>query len=363
MSGISDPPEDTGAATPAHESGGSSGGPHPSTLDVLLSRYVAGTCTPAERAHVDTWIAEHPDRRAYVDSLVAIRDVTRILPERFDTGTAWTAVRRRLGAPSIAGSERSRAARAARPSLAIAATLVVALGIGLAVRSVSQRAGPASLGREYATSAGQRLSVTLVDGTQFTLAPISRLRVAAAYGRAARPRDVELEGEAYFTVLHDSTRPFAVRAHDALALDVGTAFDVRAYPEDARVRIVVADGQVVLRTRRTSYELRVRDLASVGDGHAVVAHGADVASLTAWRDGGLVFDAAPVPEVLVAIGRWYDIDLRVASPALLARHVTATFTNAPIDEVLLTVAASLDARVERRGRVVTLAPIHPTSGR
>jgi len=64
--------------------------------------------------------------------------------------------------------------------------------------------------REYTTAAGQRLSVTLDDGTQLTLAPASRVRLAAGYGEGratggskTRPygaRELELEGEAYFAV-------------------------------------------------------------------------------------------------------------------------------------------------------------------
>ena len=59
-------------------------------------------------------------------------------------------------------------------------------------------------------------------------------------------REVELEGEAYFAVVHDAARPFAVRAHGAVATDVGTAFDVRAYPEDAGARIAVTEGAVAV---------------------------------------------------------------------------------------------------------------------
>jgi ferric-dicitrate binding protein FerR (iron transport regulator) len=64
-----------------------------------------------------------------------------------------------------------------------------------------------------------------------------------------------------------------------------------------------------------------------------------------------------VPEVLATVGRWYDLDVHVSDPLLAARHVTATYTNAPADEVLTSLGATLSASVQRRGRVVTLVPL------
>jgi len=74
-----------------------------------------------------------------------------------------------------------------------------------------------------------------------------------------------------------------------------------------------------------------------------------------------VFVGTPVPEALATIGRWYDLDVRLASLALASQHVTSTFANATADEALASLAAALDARVERHGRAVTLVPMQATS--
>jgi ferric-dicitrate binding protein FerR (iron transport regulator) len=61
-----------------------------------------------------------------------------------------------------------------------------------------------------------------------------------------RGRTLELEGEAVFTVAHESTRPFAVRTSRAVATDLGTCFVVRAYLDDPNTDVVVAEGQVAV---------------------------------------------------------------------------------------------------------------------
>jgi transmembrane sensor len=253
------------------------------------------------------------------------------------------------GLPSI--WPRAIGGRAARPLSAIAAIVVVALGVSLlVVRSVSHHAVLPMPGREYATAAGQRLSVTLMDGTRLTLAPASRVQVAADYGRPAGAREVALEGEAYFAVAHDAVHPFAVRAHGAVARDIGTAFDVRAYPEDVGARIAVTEGAVAVSTA----QLHAGDVATVTNSELIVEHQADVAAMISWTAGRLTFENTGMGDVVRELGRWYDVELRIATPALEAQHITATYTNQPIDAVMQLIAHALGATVERHGRTMVL---------
>ena len=57
-------------------------------------------------------------------------------------------------------------------------------------------------------------------------------------------RELQLDGQAYFTVVHDARRSFVMHAAGSRVTDIGTAFVVRAYGEDAEVKVVVAEGSV-----------------------------------------------------------------------------------------------------------------------
>jgi transmembrane sensor len=179
---------------------------------------------------------------------------------------------------------------------------------------------------------------------------------------------VYLEGEALFDVVHDTTRPFRVWARDAVAEDLGTRFDVRAYAEDSVVAVAVAEGAVALDRAVASPEgdrpagavaqgvvLRRGDLGTLApDGRITTATGPVVATYLAWAEGRLQFVKTPLPEVVRAVGRWYDLDVRVASPALASRTVTAEFGAQSAEELMRALALALDARVSRSGRVITL---------
>ncbi len=406
--------------------------------DDLLSRYLAGQCTATERARVREWLAGDPSRHTTLEAFTrALAEPESQMRAESALGAGWARVMAKIGVvegpswPAAGGADDLRADAdrtenpavvrprpGARPRLwprgvggrhvwhgaAIAASVLLALGIGLGLGIRRHRAGSSvATGREYATAAGQRLSVTLVDGTQLTLAPASRIRLAADYGQGTRR--VELEGEAYFTAAHDAAHPFAVRAHGAVAHDVGTAFDVRAYAEDAGARIAVAEGAVAVSTadichasmaalgvvggavrkaplsthRRTlplsasleaqvdagvsdasaadglcSAEARAGDVVTVVNEVITVKHGTDIAALTAWTQAQLVFDDTPLPSALTELSRWYGVELRIGDPGLASRHISATVFDEPLEAMLTQLAASVGARYERVGPVITL---------
>ncbi len=255
--------------------------------------------------------------------------------------------------------------------------VVVALGVGLAVGSSRRRASIASPGHEYVAMAGQRLGVTLVDGTQLTLAPASTVRIAEDYGRGSGSREVALEGEAYFTVVHDAGHPFAVRTRGAVARDVGTSFDIRFYPGDADARVAVAEGAVAVATTSgcrmvagrpaaagagfgtgaaCDAQVLAGDVATVTGEGVAVQHGVDVASVASWTRGELRFRNAPLRAVAAELSRWYDLDVRVPDAVLGAKQVTGTFAGKSLAEGLSFLGATLEARVERHGREVTFVP-------
>jgi transmembrane sensor len=220
--------------------------------------------------------------------------------------------------------------------------------------------------REYVTRPGQRETVTLLDGTQLTLAPASRLQLSSEYGRPNR--DVTLDGEAVFGVVHDAQHPFTVRAKGIETTDIGTRFCVRAYMGEAAVRVAVADGRVVLSRRgrgrsrpaptatRGAEPVMAGDVATVTDTSLAITHVTSTPDDLAWADGWLAFRETPMRDAVADLGRWYDVDVRLADPSLATRRITASLHDEPLPKVLSAVALLIDARYEQHGRVVTFYP-------
>ena len=323
---------------------------------LLLDRYLAGDLPLAERARVERWLEAHP-RDAQL-----LREAPRAAlgaAQAANTDAAWRALAARLEAASQddLAARRSRAARGApRGTLApwmrrvtgAAAALVIALG-GVATWQATR-------GGSIAAPLGRDVTAQLPDGSRVTLSAGSRLRWGGRFGRGAR--DVALEGEGYFDVVHDEARPFRVRTRNAVAQDVGTRFVVRAWPELPEVDVAVEEGVVALMdTLRPPMEqatlLHAGQRGRLRESGVVVT--SDVASALAWMRGELVFDESPLTEVLPAIGRRFDVSV-TADAALAGRRLTARFAAQSLDDVLTALRLSLGVRVERSGRTVHLTP-------
>ncbi|MBX6330766.1 MAG: FecR domain-containing protein [Gemmatimonadaceae bacterium] len=241
------------------------------------------------------------------------------------------------------------------------ATVAVGALWWLAAREEPPAPAPAPM-REIATQRGQLADVYLSDGTHVLLGVASRLRFAAPLG--ATSRDVYLDGEAVFEVTPDTQAPFIVHTSHGIARDVGTRFDVRAYPGDTTTTVVVAEGRVLLAPHADSAGavLDAGDLGQVGAAAAVrTRHGVAVDRYFAWTDRQLVFTDVPLRDVLPQLSRWYDLEFRLGDASLANRRLTATLTSESLPELLRGLALTVEVRAERHGRVVTLFPKPPRS--
>jgi transmembrane sensor len=203
--------------------------------------------------------------------------------------------------------------------------------------------------REFATAAGGRSTVTLRDGTRLVLGPATRVRVPADFGRGARM--VELDGEAYFAVVHNAAQPFAVRTVRAEVRDVGTTFSVRAYADDADGRVAVTEGEV----RVGTISLARGDLALIDiGGRVAVRHGVDLTPYIAWTQGRLAFDGTPLRDVARELDRVFDVHITIADSGLAGDQVSGTFDNESVDQVLDDITDVIGGGYERVGRAVVI---------
>ena len=304
----------------------------------LLERYLAGEASAREAEIVRAWLAEDAAHAQLLADLRLIKHVANDTPPPTNVDAAWMQVVKTLGLRRKPRVLR----RLLMVALAAAAVLIAVIGGGRVLRRAPQW-------KEYATAPAQRMVIRLQDGTQVTIAPKSRVRYTADFGRAHR--DLYLDGEAYFQVAPDSQRPLRVHTSGSVTEDLGTAFVVTAYADQRTTEVVVTEGRVSLSRAETTSRAVVLGLRDLGrldaSGPATVRRGVDVDRYLAWTKGVLAFDGTPLSEVMPALERWYNVEIRLSDSALAARRLTATFQNEPIDLVLKRIALTLGLLVER----------------
>jgi transmembrane sensor len=356
--------------------------PPPDEIDfLLLDRFLAGECSPAEAELVRRWLARH---EAHADYLGAVRDAlpppTGTFAAPDDPEAGWARLARntidaernadRLPPPlrltardprEPSGPLRALATSWLRVAAAIA-LVAGAVAAGLMVRNskllVFSRAGMKAQVREYVAARGERAELRLPDGTQVVLAPDSRLRVPADF--ATIDRAVMLTGHAYFDVKHDDRKPFRVSAGNTIIYDLGTQFDVRAYPGTQSVQVVVAQGKVRLAAATapagTGFVLSQGDVGRVDLAGTVATGRTDLGAAFAWTRGELAFDDVLLGDIAVEWARWYDLDFQIADSLLLQKRLKLRLSTESARGAGA-VAMLAGARYQQQGRVVTLIPI------
>lgn len=198
----------------------------------------------------------------------------------------------------------------------------------------------ASVGDVYKTERGEQRSIILEDGSVMQLNTLSTVRVAFDEGH----RKVELvDGEAYFRVAHNPTRPFDVTTRKAVVRAVGTAFNV--YSRGDRLDVAVAEGRV--RVSATSaqrsgsptlpkpvfLDAHERLEVKVGSPPLRTAMAAEAARV-AWMDRRLVFHGERLDAVIAAFNLYSEKQLKLDSAELAELRISGTF-NADDPETLV----------------------------
>lgn len=314
-----------------------------------IGRYLAGESLPEEAAAVRRWLEEHPADAKLVAALDAA-SVNAAQPRSLDVEAALVRVKQRARSGIRGAAFRFTAFAAAAAVLLLAAVLVP-------WDRVLDRATTGSLTTPVAfgTAVGHRDSLVLPDSSVVVLGPQTRIR----YAMDPTQRVVELEGQAYFRVIHEARRPFLVLAQGTTIRDVGTEFAVHSVLEEP-VRVVVQEGivEVNAATRDT---LRAGDVASVQRGGRVeTTRGAATTDDLAWMRGQLVFKDKPLAEIASDLRRWFGVELRVSDSTLLRRHFTGTFVvSESARTVVDALAMAIGVRVESRGDTLLLRSAAP----
>ena len=203
------------------------------------------------------------------------------------------------------------------------------------------------LAADYRTAPGEQETLTLPDGSTVDLA--SGSAIALHFNDTERRVEL-LEGAAYFMpapVGGDEKRPFVVEGANGTATALGTQFLVARLPD--AVEVAVSEHQVRVALSESSQAASV--VLSPGQSvryspeagmSAIVEKNVDLAS--AWRRGRLVFDQAPLKDVIAELNRYRRGRIVISDSGMANRKVSGVFETKDLDNALRTIARELHLR-------------------
>ncbi|MEO5999232.1 MAG: FecR domain-containing protein [Chitinophagaceae bacterium] len=126
--------------------------------------------------------------------------------------------------------------------IAAAASILIAIAVSV-FYFTDQRSSPLKPVITKTEEKKQNHLFYLPDGSLVILSYGSKLQTAQTFNHS-NTRDVYLEGEAFFDIHHDASKPFIVHTGKMSTTVLGTAFNVKAFDNDQRVTVTVSRGKV-----------------------------------------------------------------------------------------------------------------------
>lgn len=252
-----------------------------------------------------------------------------------------------VSAPVSEGEARvSGKVRIHHPYRALAASFLVAVAIG-----AGWYLWPS--GPSYRTAVGGVSAVPMVDGSRITLNTDSEVRVAVT----ETERRVELaQGEAFFDVARDPTRPFVVEAGNERFIAVGTKFSVLR-TGDAN-RLVVTEGRVrVESSAALPTEVPAGGIARSGKAGVLVEKRpvAEAETMLSWRSGYLVFDQTPLADAVAEFNRYNTDKIVIEDASVAGILIGGNFRSTNVDAFVRLLEDGFPIRVAREGERIVLS--------
>ncbi|MCC8426389.1 FecR family protein [Mucilaginibacter sp. UR6-11] len=213
----------------------------------------------------------------------------------------------------------------------------------LAYSNASASAGFNSLN----TPNGGQYQVTLPDGTKVWLNSASSLKYPASFTNL-KERRVELKGEAYFEVIHNSALPFKVVTDRQTVEDIGTHFNVNAY--DPAIKTTLFEGSIKINDRQV---LVPGEQALLSNNVLKVSNG-DLEEAIAWKNGYFRFKNETIQSIMPKLARWYDIDVQYDGTISTIGFYGTISRDKNISEVLTMLQQTEGVHFKIEGRRVTV---------
>jgi len=322
-------------------------------IDELIGKYLAGEAAADETAWLETWLGKDPSNRRYFEQFQSIfqRAASVKQWQEFDTDAAWTKLRSTLKTPGrtvpFTAPEPQR--RTLNIVWRVAASILLLLGIGFGLYTLNNT--PSQLNAVEVVAETDLVTDTLPDGSDVVLNKSTKL--AYAYDKKKKEHAVKLKGEAYFNIHHNGDERFIVDAGGVYIRDIGTSFNVRAYPNSDIVEVMVEEGEVIFfNDDDSSLYLRAGGKGVYNKTTKTFTVDEPEPNILSYKTKFFTFSGQTLETVVTTLNDVYDTKV-VVNDAIKQCPITVSFNDESIEEIAEVIAETLGLTVtQENGRII-----------
>lgn len=338
----------------------------PEELIYLIIKRLTNSIDHEEELHLQRWIENSPENRRIFDEVSDIWLSSAQNSEReFNASEAFNKIKSRLGSPILQESKKKPLLINSLLRAAALALFLIGIGALSYYAGVSKNRPVTSDYTLIEAPMGSRSKVNLPDGTKVWLNGGSSLKFSNTFNKS--DRSVTIRGEGYFDVKHNKELPFFVNTGEIRIKVLGTAFNIKAYPDEGLVETTLERGslaiekvgeegghlpQAILEPNQRATFIKKEGTVHLSDvdkktneetqaiikkpvkEQLLISKKIDTQIFTSWKDNKLVFRNEPFESLIIKLERWYGVNIEIEDEEIKKYHFNGTFEKETIQDVL-----------------------------
>jgi ferric-dicitrate binding protein FerR (iron transport regulator) len=344
-------------------------------FEELIHRFLVRKATPDEVKLLQDMVKAKAENKKtfeiYRDIWMASQK-TRI-QSYYDEQKAWEELKKKiLPQKNSVNTSDGGKIRTLRILVRAAAIFIPAFCAGLLVIYFSAKSSKSSKSdqqityTEYKVPYGSKSEIILPDKSKVWLNSGTTLKYSNQFNQSFR--EVYLEGECFFDVTKNTNKPFLVLASGVTVKVLGTAFNVKAYPEEKTVETTVERGLVQVasndksrygeqkvlihamqkatleRVETSTSEQKVK-IAVIPDSASSVidmslkksinvSDNVDVVSVVSWKEKNWIIEREDLQSLAIKIERRYNVEIEFSDNELKHFVFSGVLKDESLEQVL-----------------------------
>jgi transmembrane sensor len=356
----------------------------------VLLKYLEGTASKAEKIKVREWFNNPESEKELFEQCLQYWDTISLEPSigEYSDTIILDSIHHKINIEEELFQTRPNIFKSLTRYAAIFLIAVSMSGVIFYFLGKNHASVPKESFSELNVPLGSKAKFTLPDGTSVTLNAGSRLKYNSRFGM--EDRVVQLDGEGYFKVAKDASRPFIVKTSYLSVRALGTEFNVKAYPDDKTIETTLVEGSVniesisdtkvaemhVLKPNQkftyykkdsTIVDESVRGKEQIKSKSLpvekkiavpiprLVTENINIEPVISWKENRWIFEKQSLSQIAVALERKFDVQIKFESDRLKTYRFTGIIINEPIEQVLEVMSITAPINFKLKGRVVTLS--------
>lgn len=228
---------------------------------------------------------------------------------------------------------------------------------------ISYQQGQSKIQKEFAdivvtTPNGSCTKVNLPDGSIVMLNAGSKITYSQGYG--VTNRAVKIDGEGYFEVKKDSTRPFTVTSDNVVVKVLGTKFNFRDYPKDPTALVALDEGKVNMTSIASKQQITLKPSQHVildkSSGNMSLEETGSLTNKGKWNEGTLAFNGEPLKDIATILARTYNVTFTFANTSKRDLHFYGIFykDNQSIKDIMDAFAITGNIKYRIKGKNIII---------